>query len=136
MTPAVPHPSVVKMLTGITGFDATTYGVGAASGRSSVDAAGRRQVPRSSTGTLCLRLYVAGQAPNSVCAITATALCRDHFRSTHQLEIVDVLSHPSQALADGIIVTPTLIKLSPSPVRRVIGNLSDTPHVLLAPASR
>jgi circadian clock protein KaiB len=85
---------------------------------------------------LRLRLYVAGQAPNSVRAITAaTALCREHFPSTHELEIVDVLTDPSRALADGIIVTPTLIKLSPSPVRRVIGNLSDTQHVLLALAT-
>jgi circadian clock protein KaiB len=94
-------------------------------------------VPRRTTGTLRLRLYVAGHAPNSVRAIaTATALCREHFPSTHELEIVDVLTHPAQASADGIIVTPTLVRLSPPPVRRVIGNLSDTTHVLLALARR
>ena len=94
-------------------------------------------MPRPSTGTLRLRLYVAGHAPNSVRAIaTATALCREHFPSTHELEIVDVLTHPSQASADGVVVTPTLVKLSPAPVRRVIGNLSDTQQVLLALASR
>jgi circadian clock protein KaiB len=137
MKRAVPRPSVMKMLTGITGSMRLPTAPAPPAGRSSVDAAGNHQVPCSTTGTLCLRLYVAGQAPNSVRAIaTATALCREHFPSTHQLEIVDVLSNPSRASADGIIVTPTLIKLSPSPVRRVIGNLSDTPQVLLALVSR
>jgi circadian clock protein KaiB len=94
-------------------------------------------VPRRTTGPLRLRLYVAGQASNSVRAIAiATSLCREHFPSMHDLQIVDVLTHPAQASADGIIVTPTLVKLSPAPVRRVIGNLSDTPQVLLALASR
>jgi circadian clock protein KaiB len=94
-------------------------------------------VRRPATGVLQLRLYVAGQAPNSVRAITAaTALCDEHYPARHELEIVDVLTDPSRALADGIIVTPTLLKLSPSPVRRVIGNLSDTQQVLLALASQ
>ena len=75
---------------------------------------------------LSLRLYVAGNAPNSLTAITnAQAICEAHFAG-YRLEIVDMLKHPSRALADGIIVTPTLLKLSPLPVHRVIGNLSDT----------
>ena len=86
--------------------------------------------------TLLLRLYVAGNAPNSVRAIAnAKALCDEHFASRHELEIVDLLKHPKRALADGIIVTPTLLKLSPLPVQRVIGNLSDTKQVLQALAS-
>jgi circadian clock protein KaiB len=83
-----------------------------------------------------LRLYIAGQAPNSVRAIAnCRAICAEHFATGHELEIVDLLEHPKRALADGIIVTPTLLKLSPLPVR-VIGNLSDTNQVLLALASR
>ena len=82
---------------------------------------------------LQLRLYVAGNAPNSVRAITnARAICDEHFASEHELEIVDLLEHPRRALADGIIVTPTLLKLSPLPAGRVIGNLSDTNRLLLA----
>jgi circadian clock protein KaiB len=81
---------------------------------------------------LVLRLYVAGHAPNSVRAIAnARAICDDHFASGHEIEIVDVLEHPQRAVADGIIVTPTLLKLSPLPVRRMIGNLSNTRQVLL-----
>jgi circadian clock protein KaiB len=82
---------------------------------------------------LVLRLYVAGNAPNSLSAIAnAKAICDAHFAARHELEIVDMLKHPRRALADGIIVTPTLLKLLPLPVRRVIGNLSDTSQVLLA----
>jgi circadian clock protein KaiB len=84
-----------------------------------------------------LRLYVAGHAPNSVRAIAnCRAICDEHFPSGHQIEIVDLLEHPDRALADGVIVTPTLLKLSPLPVQRVIGSLSDTNQVLLALSSR
>ena len=80
-----------------------------------------------------LRLYVAGSAPNSLRAIAnAKAICDEHFASGHELEIVDVLDHPQQALADGIVVTPTLLRLLPLPVLRVVGNLSDSNQVLLA----
>jgi circadian clock protein KaiB len=80
-----------------------------------------------------LRLYVAGHAPNSVKAIAnIRAICDEHFASRHELEIVDLLQHPKRALADGVIVTPTLLKLLPLPVQRVIGSLSDTEQVLLA----
>ena len=79
-----------------------------------------------------LRLYVAGNAPNSLRAVeNAKAICEEYFAAAHDLEIVDLLVHPQRALADGIIVTPTLVKLLPLPVQRVIGNLSDTQQVLL-----
>ena len=89
---------------------------------------------RSKPGALLnLRLYVAGTAPNSVRAIAnATAICEQHFAQRHRLEIVDVTWHPHRALADGVVVTPTLIKLRPEPPRRLIGDLSDTEQVLLA----
>jgi circadian clock protein KaiB len=87
---------------------------------------------RRTKAGLLLRLYIAGNAPNSLRAVAnVTAICAEHFASVHQLEIVDLLEHPRRALADGIIVTPTLLKLSPLPVQRVIGNLSDTNQVLL-----
>ena len=80
---------------------------------------------------LRLRLYIAGNAPNSVRALAnVKAICDEHFASGHELEIVDLLEHPTRALADGIIVTPTLLKLLPLPVQRVIGSLSDTNQVL------
>ena len=82
---------------------------------------------------LLLRLYIAGNAPNSLRAVAnAKKLCAEHFASKFELEIVDMLEHPQRALADGIIVTPMLLKLSPPPILRVIGNLSDTTQVLSA----
>lgn len=87
---------------------------------------------RTKTERLRLRLYVAGNAPNSVRALAnVRAICDEHFAAGHDLEIVDLLEHPMKALADGIIVTPTLIKLFPAPVMRLIGTLSDTNQVLL-----
>jgi circadian clock protein KaiB len=79
-----------------------------------------------------LRLYVAGHAPNSVRAIAnVKAICDARHDSMYALEIVDVLKEPRRALADGIIVTPTLLKLSPLPVQRIVGDLSDTGQVLI-----
>jgi circadian clock protein KaiB len=84
-----------------------------------------------------LRLYVAGHAPNSLRAIAnAKAIFEKYLASDHELEVIDLMEHPQRALADGIIVTPTLLKLSPLPIQRVIGNLSDTNQVLLALALR
>jgi circadian clock protein KaiB len=86
---------------------------------------------------LALRLYVAGNAPNSLLAmVNIKAICDAHFADQHEIEIVDLLKHPRRALADGIIVTPTLLKLLPEPVQRIIGNLSDTAQVLLTLANR
>jgi circadian clock protein KaiB len=88
---------------------------------------------RPRTTTLRLRLYVAGNAPNSLRAIAnARAMCDEHFPAGHKLEIVDLLVDARRALADGIIVTPTLLKLSPKPPRRLIGDLSDSNQLLLA----
>ena len=76
--------------------------------------------------TLRLRLYVAGVAPNSLRAIANTkAMCAAHF-ADHELEVVDLMVDPDRALADRIIVTPTLFKVSPAPQCRVIGDLSDS----------
>jgi circadian clock protein KaiB len=80
-----------------------------------------------------LRLYVAGRAPNSVLAIAnAKAICEDHYVLGYKLEIVDLMDHPLRALKDGIVVTPTLVRLLPKPSRKVIGTLSDREQVLLA----
>jgi circadian clock protein KaiB len=80
-----------------------------------------------------MRLYIAGRAPNSVKAIAnLEAICREHLKDAYKLEIVDVCEHPRRALDDGVLVTPSLAKLSPSPGANVIGNLSDTSSVLAA----
>jgi circadian clock protein KaiB len=89
-----------------------------------------KRKPRSSARFL--RLYVAGNAPNSLRSIAnARAICEDQGGAPYELEIVNVLEHPERALADGIIVTPTLLKLSPRPIQRMVGDLSDRAQVLL-----
>jgi circadian clock protein KaiB len=89
--------------------------------------------PPTKRGMLRLRLYVSGNAPNSLRAIVnARAICEAHFASAHELQIIDMLQDPRAALADGIIVSPTLLRLSPRPVARMIGDLRDTNLVLEA----
>ena len=87
----------------------------------------------SGTTVVVMRLYIAGRAPNSVKAIAnLDAICRQHFKAGYKLEVVDVCEYPRRALDDGILVTPSLAKLSPTPGAHVIGNLSDTHSVLAA----
>jgi circadian clock protein KaiB len=79
------------------------------------------------------RLYVAGDALNSAQAIAnLAALCRAHLADRHEIEVVDVFREPKRALADGILMTPTLVKLGPPPIRRIVGTLSQTQPVLQA----
>jgi circadian clock protein KaiB len=79
------------------------------------------------------QLYVAGDAPNSAKAIAnLAAFCRAHLAERYEIEIVDVFREPKRALAEGIFMTPTLIALTPPPVRRIVGTLSHTQTVLLA----
>jgi len=80
-----------------------------------------------------LRLYIANNAPNSLRAIAnLEAICKEHLKDKFRLEIIDVLETPLRALADGILVTPSLAKMSPSPAARIVGNLSDKGGVLRA----
>ncbi len=79
------------------------------------------------------RLYVAGEAPNSTQAIAnLTKLCRTHLPDCHEIDVVDVFREPQRALEDGIFMTPTLVKLAPSPALRIVGTLSETQTVLQA----
>ncbi len=83
--------------------------------------------------TYQFRLYVAEGALNSVRALAnLTALCQAHLPDRHKIEVVDVFHEPQRALEDRIFMTPTLIKLAPAPVRRIVGALSETQTVLLA----
>jgi circadian clock protein KaiB len=79
------------------------------------------------------RLYVAGDAQNSTQAVhNLNALCRTHLPGRHAIEVVNVFREPKRALADGIFMTPTLVKLTPSPGQRIVGTLSQTQPVLHA----
>jgi len=79
------------------------------------------------------RLYVAGEAQNSALAIAnLNTLCQVHLPNRHSIEVVDVFKEPKRALADGIFMTPSLMKLSPSPNRKIIGTLGQTRLVMAA----
>ena len=79
------------------------------------------------------RLYVAGDALNSSQALANLgALCREYLPDRHEIEVVDVFQDPQRALSDAIFMTPTLVKLAPSPVRRIVGTLSQIQPVLQA----
>ncbi len=82
--------------------------------------------------TVVLRLYVAGSAPNS---LRATAnlkeICRQYLPNC-RVEIINILADSTRALADGVMMTPTLIKVSPPPLVRLVGDLSQTTTVLRA----
>ncbi len=82
---------------------------------------------------ISLRLYIASGAPNSIIAMNnLQAIVDEHLAGRHSLEVIDVLKEPSRAIADGVLATPTLVKLSPPPKVSVIGNLGDKEKVLYA----
>jgi circadian clock protein KaiB len=77
------------------------------------------------------QLYVAGDTQNSALAIAnLTVLCRNHLPDRHEIEIVDVFREPKRALAEGIFMTPTLVKLTPAPVKKIVGTLNQLQTVL------
>jgi circadian clock protein KaiB len=94
----------------------------------------------NSDDRLVLRLYVAGDAPNSTAArANLRRLLEARSPSTYTVEIVDCLVDPMRAIEEGVLVTPTLLRLSPPPRRTVVGSLSENGQVAsaldLAPAA-
>lgn len=81
-----------------------------------------------------LQLYIYGAtAPNSILALNnLEAICRTQPAGRLQIEVIDIVGKPFKAWADGIVVTPALVKLSPLPTVQIIGNLSETSTVLRA----
>lgn len=79
-----------------------------------------------------LRLYVAGQTPKSLQAFAnLKALCETHLAGVYRIEVVDLLERPDLARRDQIVAIPTLIRRLPEPVRKIIGDLSNTDRVLV-----
>jgi circadian clock protein KaiB len=77
------------------------------------------------------RLFVAADSLNSTqAASNLNALCKAHLAGHHEIEVVDVFKEPARAVAEGIRMTPTLLKLTPAPARRIIGTLVDMERVL------
>lgn len=80
-----------------------------------------------------LQLYVAGSTPQSSRAITnLKAICEAHLKDRYELTVIDLYLHRALAKDDQVVVAPMLVRLSPSPVRRMIGDLSNTARVLVA----
>jgi circadian clock protein KaiB len=79
-----------------------------------------------------LRLYVAGQTPKSIAAIANLKhLCEIHLAGRYSIDIVDLMQNPGLAQRDQIVAIPTLIRQLPEPIKRIIGDLSNTERVLL-----
>jgi circadian clock protein KaiB len=84
------------------------------------------------TKTYVLKLYVAGSTPNSVRALrTLKNILEEEFKGVYALKVIDVLKNPQLAEEDKILATPTLSKVLPLPVRKIIGDLSDREKVLI-----
>lgn len=87
--------------------------------------------PTPPAETYILRLYIAGVMPQSILAVeNIKKICEDHLQGRYTLEVVDLYQQPHLAADEQIIAVPTLIKSLPLPLRRIIGNLSDSERVL------
>jgi circadian clock protein KaiB len=79
-----------------------------------------------------LRLYVAGQTPKSLAAFAnLKKICEEHVAGKYRIEIIDLLKNPTLAKGDQILAIPTLVRKLPEPVRKIIGDLSNTERVLV-----
>jgi circadian clock protein KaiB len=79
-----------------------------------------------------LRLYVAGQAPKSRAAFqNLQKICEEHLAGRYSIEVIDLLEQPQLAAGDQIVAVPTLVRKLPEPLRRIVGDLSDTERALV-----
>jgi circadian clock protein KaiB len=88
--------------------------------------------PDRDSGRYHLRLYVAGQTAKSVAAMTnLKRFCEEHLAGRYDIEVIDLLKNPQLAAGDQILAIPTLVRRLPSPLKRIIGDLSNTDKVLV-----
>jgi circadian clock protein KaiB len=98
-----------------------------------VKAAVRKEptVQKAAAARFVLKLYVAGQSPKSVLAIAnLKKICEENLRGHYELEVIDLYQQPQLARGEQIIALPTLIRKLPAPLRRIIGDMSNTARVL------
>ena len=82
--------------------------------------------------TYVLRLYVAGQTPKSMTAFdNLKKICEEYLEGRYQIQVVDLLKNPQLASGDQILAIPTLVRRLPKPIRKIIGDLSNTERVLI-----
>ena len=87
---------------------------------------------QAASDNLILRLYVAGQTPNSLKAFSnLKIICEEYLAGRYQIEVIDLLENPKLAAGDQILAIPTLVRKLPEPVRKIIGDLSNTERVLI-----
>jgi len=95
-------------------------------------AAPRTRRQKAAPETLKLRLYVAGQTPRSLAALSNLKnLCEVHLAGKYQIEVIDLLQNPQLARGDQIVAIPTLVRRLPPPIKKIIGDLSNTERVLV-----
>jgi circadian clock protein KaiB len=83
-------------------------------------------------GVIELRLYIAGQTRKSIAALTnLRRICEEHLAGRYRVEVIDLLENPQQAQRDQIVAIPTLVRRLPEPIRRIIGDLSNSERVLV-----
>jgi circadian clock protein KaiB len=86
---------------------------------------------QNKSDTYILRLYIAGHTPKSIAAVdNLKKICEEHLAGRYQLKVVDLLENPQLARGDQILAIPTLVRSLPLPVRKIIGDLSNTERVL------
>jgi circadian clock protein KaiB len=102
-------------------------------GSDELDGASRGSAVQGATSPVYdVRLYVAGQSPKSLRAIeNLRKVCEEHLAGRFRVELIDLLENPQLARGDEIIAVPTLVRKLPQPIRKIIGDLSDTDKVLV-----
>lgn len=79
-----------------------------------------------------LRLYIAGQTPRSLSALSnLKKICKEHLRGKYRIEVIDLIKNPQLARGHQIVAIPTLVRDLPPPIRKIIGDLSNTDRVLV-----
>ena len=92
----------------------------------------RPKVPRPKPEMWELRLFVAGQTPRSIRAFAnLKVLCEERLKDRYRIEVIDLMKQPQLARGDQIVATPTLVRKLPQPIRKIVGDLSDTLRVLV-----
>jgi circadian clock protein KaiB len=105
---------------------------GKTSKRSRKANANSKKTKTDSTAEWNLRLYVAGQTPRSLTAFkNLKDLCEEYLQGKYQIEVIDLMVNPTLARGDQILAIPTLVRKLPEPIRKIIGDLSNTERVLV-----
>ena len=99
---------------------------------SELSGSGKKKAPPFKRPVWELRLYVAGMTPTSIRAFeNLKKLCEEHMHGAYKIQVVDLLERPKLASGDQIVAVPTLVRRLPTPVKKIIGDLSNTERVLV-----